>query len=195
MDKCTWINPRKLNSKLAVRKLENQLILPFVSYPKTQKRHQKVEKMGLKTGEMVDSAEAAIQVPDLETCSHMEVPAPLTQPLTPLQQDAGALVPGEGKIVSLKWETPVHLRCGCCVKSRGIGKHVYTEALFTNLPSKMLATRVFSFKQETEALVSQESASPKRKTERQWHQEFPDERVQPFHCTDAPPTCAKLFLI
>lgn len=117
MDKCTWINPRKLNSKLAVRKLENQLILPFVSYPKTQKRHQKVEKMGLKTGEMVDSAEAAIQAPDLESCSHMEVPAPLNQPLTPLQQDAGALVPGEGKIVSLKWETPVHLRCGCCVKA------------------------------------------------------------------------------
>lgn len=79
----------------------------------------------------------------------MEVPAPLTQPLTPLKQDPGALIPGEGKIVSLKAEAPVHLGCGCCVKSRGIRKHVYTEALFTNLPSKMLAARVFSFKQET----------------------------------------------
>lgn len=123
--------------------------------------------MGLNTGEMADSAEAAIQAPDLESCSYMEIPAPPTQPLTPLQQEPGALVPGKGKIVSLKWETPVHLRCGCCGTSRGIGKHVYTETLFTNLPSKMLAARVFSIKQETEALVSQESASPKRKTERQ----------------------------
>lgn len=44
---------------------------------------------------------------------------------------------------------------------------MYTEAPFTNLPSKMLAARVFSFKQETQALASQESASPKRKTKRQ----------------------------
>lgn len=122
-----------------MRKFESQLILPFVTDPKTQKRQKKVEKMRLKTGEMVYGAEAAIQAPDLESCSHTEVPAPLTQPLTPLQQDLGALVPGEDKTVSLKWETLMHLRCGCCVKSRGIGKHAYTDAPFTNLPFKMLA--------------------------------------------------------
>lgn len=67
MDKCICVNPRQLNPKLAVRKCEKQFILPFVADPKTQRRHQEVEKMGLKTREIVDGIEAAVQAPDLES--------------------------------------------------------------------------------------------------------------------------------